>query len=65
MISLFLYKGYGYLIKVNEKNSGVPMLMRKQPLIFLSNLGLKGNLYVLNVRALMHLLMMHEITCNR
>ena len=41
MISLFLYKGYGYLIKVNEKNSGVPMLMRKQPLIFLATLVLK------------------------
>ena len=41
------------------------MLMRKQPLIFFSNLGLKGNLYVLNVRALMHLLMMQEITCNK
>ena len=44
------------------------MLMRKQPLIFFSNLGLKGNLYVLNLYvlgALMHLLMMQEITCNK
>ena len=38
------------------------MLMRKQPpIFFFSNLGLKGNLYVLNVRALMHLLMMQEL----
>ena len=41
------------------------MLMRKQLLIFFNNLGLKGNLYVLYVRALMHLLMMQEITCNK
>ena len=62
MISHFLHKGYGYLIKMNERNSGVPVLLYEETATyFLATLVLKETLYVLNVCALMHVLMTQGI----
>ena len=65
MISLFFHKGYGYFIKMNEKKKQwVPVLVYEETdtyYYFFSDLDLKANLFVLNVRALMYVLMTQEI----
>ena len=46
MGSIFSYKGSRYLIKMNEKNSGVPVLIYEETATyFFNNLSLKGDLY--------------------
>jgi len=60
----------GQCVKRNEKHAGVPVLLYEKTTTYCFNdLSLNGNLYVLNVyalvRALVHALMMQEIMRSR